>query len=90
MSVAVTITDTLTSVITDDTSAKPQYNAVRGLLTVGVAGGVLLVLFLTVYKIGYGRWTQLDQLNLTAFITCVLTCESRSAFLHPSSCTVLQ
>ena len=71
-----TLFDTLITLITEDTSAKPQYNAVRGLLTVGVAGGVLLVLFLIVYKIGYGQWTQMGQLNLTAFITCVLTCES--------------
>ena len=71
----VTDGDTL-AMITDDTFAKPQYNAVRGLQTIGVAGGVLLVLFLIVYRMGYGKWTQLGQLNLAAFITCVLTCES--------------
>lgn len=51
---------------------KPAFNAVRGLETVGLALGVLLVLFLGVYRCGYGSWTSMGQLNLTAFITCSL------------------
>ncbi|KAK7113520.1 uncharacterized protein [Littorina saxatilis] len=57
----------------DDTFNKPQYNAVRGLETIGLAAGILLLLFLVVYRVGYGRWTHLEQLNFTAFIASIIT-----------------
>ncbi|KAL8591181.1 hypothetical protein ACOMHN_057921 [Nucella lapillus] len=58
---------------TDDTWTQPQFSAVRGLETLALAGSVLLLLFLVVYRAGWGQWADLGQLNLAAFLTSVLT-----------------
>lgn len=67
----VTTPDIVFGYLAADTSAKPQYDAVRALETLGLAGAVLLVLFLIVYRIGYGRWDRMEDLNRAAFIVCV-------------------
>lgn len=61
---------------TDHMYSRPEYNAVRGLETVGLACAVLLLLFLIVYRIGYNRWDRIGQLNVASFLLCVLACET--------------
>ncbi|KAL8587465.1 hypothetical protein ACOMHN_062198 [Nucella lapillus] len=57
----------------ENTFRNPAFHAVQALETLGTAGGVLVLLFMILYKMGYSKWIYLHYLHLLVFITCILT-----------------
>lgn len=53
-----------------------EFDAVRALETLGLGAATFLLLVLVVYRMGYGKWDRMGQLNWAAFCLSSLACES--------------